>query len=89
MCRIIDATQYPYILEPDEMDLKQQIIRDADLMQVFEPNWIQQLMLGLCSEMDIPMDKMIPGQKDFLMKAQFNTNWGIFWKEQRWKEVKE
>ena len=43
VCRIIDATQYPYVLEPEEMDLKQQIIRDADLMQVFEYNWIQTL----------------------------------------------
>lgn len=89
VCRIIDATQYPYVLEPEEMDLKQQIIRDADLMQVFEYNWIQQNMMGLCSEMGITMDKMIPGQRDFLMKAQFNTNWGLFWKEQRWKEVRE
>lgn len=89
VCRIIDATQYPYVIEPEEMDLKQQIIRDADLMQVFEYNWIQQNMMGLCSEMGITMDKMIPGQKAFLMGAQFNTNWGIFWKEQRWKEVRE
>jgi hypothetical protein len=89
VCRIIDATQYPYIIEPSDMDLKQQIIRDADLMQVFEYNWIQQNMMGLCEEMGITMDKMIPGQKQFLMGAQFNTNWGIFWKEQRWKEVKE
>jgi hypothetical protein len=89
VCRIIDATQYPYVYEPHELDLKQQIIRDADLMQVFEYNWIQQNMMGLCSEMGITMDKMIPGQRDFLMSAQFNTNWGIFWKEQRWKEVKE
>jgi hypothetical protein len=88
ICRIIHATQYPYIIEPEDMDLKQQIIRDADLMQVFEYNWIQQNMMGLCSEMGITMDKMIPGQKDFLMGAQFNTNWGIFWKEQRWKDVK-
>ncbi len=57
VCRIIDATQYPYVLEPEEMDLKQQIIRDADLMQVFEYNWIQQNMMGLCSEMGITMDK--------------------------------
>jgi hypothetical protein len=89
VCRIIDATQYPYVIEPKDMDLKQQIIRDADLMQVFEYNWIQQNMMGLCSEMGITMDKMIPGQRQFLMSAQFNTNWGIFWKEQRWKGVKE
>jgi hypothetical protein len=87
--RIIDATQYPYIIEPEDMDLKQQIIRDADLMQIFEPNWIQQNIMGLCLEMNVPMDMMILGQIDFLMGAQFNTNWGIFWKEQRWKGVKE
>jgi hypothetical protein len=89
VCRIINATEYPYVIEPEVMDLKQQIIRDADLMQVFEPNWIQQLMLGLCLEMGITMGEMIPGQRDFLMKSQFNTTWGTFWKEQKWKEVKQ
>lgn len=89
VCRIIKATQYPYIIEPEDMDLKQQIIRDADLLQALEPNWIQQIIMGLSEEMNIPMDAMITGQKSFLMNAQFNTNWGIFWKEQRWKDVKQ
>lgn len=87
--RIIEATEYPYVIEPEDMDLKQQIIRDADLLQALEPNWIQQIIMGLSEEMNIPMEVMITGQKSFLMNAQFNTNWGIFWKEQRWKEVKE
>jgi hypothetical protein len=89
VCRIIDATQYPYVIEPEDMDLKQQIIRDADLLQALEPNWIQQIIMGLSEEMNIPIEVMISGQRKFLMNAQFNTNWGIFWKEQRWKEVKE
>lgn len=89
VCKIIDATQYPYIIEPKNMSFKQQIIRDADLMQVFEYNWIQQNMMGLCSEMNITMDKMIPGQKNFLMNAQFNTSWGVKWKNQLWKDVEE
>jgi hypothetical protein len=89
VCKIIDATQYPYVLDPEDMDLKQKIIRDADLMQVFEYNWIQQNMMGLCSEMGVTMDKMIVGQKQFLMSAQFNTEWGQGMRELKWGEVIE
>jgi len=89
VCRIIDATEYPYVIEPENMDLKQQIIRDADLLQSLEPNWIQQIIMGLSEEMNISIDDMITGQKSFLMNSQFNTNWGIFWKEQRWEDVKQ
>jgi len=85
--RIIKSTQYPYVIEVEHLDLKQQIIRDADLMQVFEYNWIQQNMMGLSTEMGIPLSKMILGQKDFLMSVKFNTTWGQFWGEQRWDDV--
>lgn len=89
VCGIIDVTQYPYVVQVEGMNLKQLIIRDADLMQVFEYNWIQQNMMGLSQEMNIPLGKMISGQKDFLNGAQFNTDWGLFWKEQRWRDVKD
>ncbi len=87
VCKIIDATQYPYVIESKDLDLTQEIIRDADLMQVFEYNWIQQNMMGLCSEMGVTMDKMIVGQKQFLMSAQFNTEWGKEKQSEKWEDV--
>tara|TARA_R110000803_G_scaffold157924_1_gene222241 strand:- start:9650 stop:10273 length:624 start_codon:yes stop_codon:yes gene_type:complete len=89
VCGIIGVTQYPYVVQVEDMNLKQLIIRDADLMQVFEYNWIQQNMMGLSQEMNIPLGKMISGQKDFLNGVQFNTDWGLFWEEQRWRDVKD
>lgn len=47
MNEILDATQYPYVIDSDKLNLKQSIIRDADLMQVYEYNWIHQNILGL------------------------------------------
>lgn len=89
VCGIISATQYPYVIGVEELNLKQLIIRDADLMQVFEYNWIQQNMMGLSQELKIPLGDMISGQKDFLNGVEFNTDWGLFWKEQRWGDVKD
>ena len=31
---IINATQYPYIIKPNELNIHQAIIRDADLCQI-------------------------------------------------------
>lgn len=87
VCRIVDATQYPYVIDVSDLDLKQKIIRDADLMQVYEYNWIQQNMMGLCSELNVTMDRMIEGQKKFLSSAEFNTDWGKEKHSAEWDNV--
>jgi len=84
---IIKATEYPYVIEPVNMSLRELIIRDADLMQVGEYNWIQQNMLGLSQEMNITLDKMIAGQTIFLTNSSFNTKWGAEWKRLNWETI--
>lgn len=73
---ILDATQYPYIVEESELNIYQKIIRDADLMQLFESNWIHQCMYGLAQEMNKDFEEFIQIQKKFLSNSKFNTDMG-------------
>lgn len=72
---IIRATQYPYL------DIKctqeQLLIRDLDLMGFFEPNIIQQNVLGLSQEMNIPLNEFLPKQIVFMKSTKFNTPYFI------------
>ena len=87
VCSIISTTEYPYTIESNELTQKQKILRDADLLQSLEPNWIQQVIMGLCQEMNIPIEDMIKGQRDFLSSIEFNTAWCMFYKKNNWGGV--
>ena len=63
--RIVNATQYPYVIPSDELDKQQQIIRDADLMQSIESTWFTHTTCGLCSEMDVDIEDFFDMQIDF------------------------
>ena len=84
---ILDATQYPYEIEGKDLTLKQGIIRDADLMQVFEYNWIHQNIWGLSQEIGLKFLDFVKPQRKFLDTAEFNTTWGKEMKKKMWGEV--
>lgn len=84
---ILDATQYPYIIEGSSLNIRQSIIRDADLMQVFEYNWIHQNIAGLSSELKMNFLDFVKPQRKFLDSTEFNTKWGKKMKKERWKDV--
>ena len=84
---ILDATQYPYVLESKDLDLRQKLIRDADLMQVFEYNLIHQNIAGLSTELKMNFIDFVAPQRKFLDSAEFNTNWGKRMKKERWEDV--
>lgn len=75
VCGLIEVTQFPYVKESEDLTISESIIRDADLLQVTEYNWIQQNILGLCVEMGITMEQMLEGQMKFLKGVKFNTVW--------------
>lgn len=87
MDKLLDATQYPYVIEGKDLDLKQGIIRDADLMQVFEYNWIHQNIAGLSSELKMDFLDFVQPQRKFLESASFNTDWGKKMHKERWDDV--
>lgn len=76
--RIIEVTQYPYVIPNKDLSLQEKIIRDADMLQPFEKNYIQQVIVGLLmEELDMTMEKALDAQIKFMknMKAEFNTEY--------------
>jgi len=84
---ILDATEYPYVIDSSKLNIRQSIIRDADLMQVFEYNWIHQNILGLSTELKMNFLDFVKPQRKFLDSVEFNTKWGKEMKKERWKDV--
>lgn len=85
--KILDATQYPYVLDNKDLNLSQKIIRDSDLMQIFEYNWIHQNVFGLSSELKIDVVDFLSSQRKFLENCEFQTDFCKKIKKERWKQV--
>lgn len=74
---IIRNTQFPYIPHTKDLDLEDQILRDADLSQALSFVWIQQVIFGLAREMNKPPLEILGMQKYFLENiAPPVTAWG-------------
>lgn len=84
---LINCTQYPYHVPFDDLTLHHKIIRDADMMQAFEYNWIHQTTLGLASESDKTFQDFIKLQRAFLENVTFYTPTALEYKNKRWKQV--
>lgn len=87
MFEIIDATQYPYVLKDYELNVYQSIIRDADLMEITEPDWISHIILGLCKEMHYPLTELMVGEKKFLREITMITSYGKYMQEIHGKTI--
>ena len=72
---MIEATHYPYKTKSEELGLLANIIRDADLAQVFSPAWIQQVVIGLALERGTAPIEVLKGQAAFLGDLSFHTPW--------------
>jgi len=72
---IIEATQYPYVIPEDQLSLEQKIIRDADLMQTFESNYLQQNWMGLSVEMKTDLLSSLKGSEKFWNSVKFHTDY--------------
>lgn len=84
---IIRTTQYPYVVDGKDLNLKQAILRDADLMMCLEDDWPQTVILGIREELKLDMEKTINGQEAFLKNISMNTEWGKIIKEKHWAEA--
>ena len=82
---IIKATEYPYVINDLELNKRQAIIRDADLLVSLEPDWFQNAVLGLMKEMNVvDISKMINGQLSFHRGIKMRTTAGILLYDTMW-----
>ena len=86
---IIDATQYPYVISSEDLCPYQKIIRDADLCQIYEYDWLKQNIFGLSLEMNIPVVDLLPGQIKFLESIEPLTDYGKYMHDKYFKSVLE
>lgn len=82
---IIDATQYPYVIEREDLTLEQSIIRDADLMISQDSDWMGNMIVGLAEEMGVgDFMKMTDGQHVFHQSIKMCSPWGKLVYENEW-----
>jgi hypothetical protein len=87
MFSLLNATQYPYIIPSEELDPYQKIIRDCDLCQIYEYDWLKQNIFGLSQEMNISVVDLIPKQRDFLSSIQPLSEYGKFMYDTHFEDV--
>jgi hypothetical protein len=84
---IIEATQYPYIIDKKDLTKNQSIIRDADLMVSMNDGFWSMGIFGLMDEMKIEdINSMVKGQISFhnsieltnpTAKYLYDNNWSF------------
>jgi len=73
---MIKATEYPYAIKDNDLTLHQQIIRDSDLMVIREPDWFQNIMVGLGKELKInDISKIIQVNHGFHKDINMRSKW--------------
>ncbi|HMP67578.1 MAG TPA: hypothetical protein PKA60_02415 [Candidatus Paceibacterota bacterium] len=74
--QIIEATEFPHKNRTDRhLNLMEMIIRDADMMQVFDVSWIQHVIFGLSAEWAKTPLEILRMQESFLRGIKWNTTW--------------
>jgi len=73
---LVSATEFPYTLGTDGLDLMARILRDADLGQAFSVAWIQQVIFGLSTEWGKDPLDLLRLQEPFHRNLRFQTEWG-------------
>lgn len=85
--KLISVTEFPYVKPNSNINKFDMIIRDADMMQQFEYNWISQTTLGLAEESNVGIKEFIKKQRHFLESIIFLTNTAKEFKKDNWKRI--
>lgn len=70
---IIKATEYPYIINDEDLTICQKIIRDLDLLMGLETTFIETTIVGLAKEFNRSIESMIKDQINFIKSVKFHT----------------
>ena len=89
--RIVRITRFPHLDRP--ASLAEEIIRDADLMQIYAPEWQKQILGGLRRELcisqgrEIGIIEMIALQLKFMEGVNWYTSWAKRKAEAKWESL--
>jgi hypothetical protein len=71
---LIVATEFPHIA--GELSLGAKIMRDADMSQIFNQVWLQQIVFGLAQEKGVSPLSVLEGEADLMNSLKFYSRWG-------------
>jgi len=71
----IRTTEHPYVIEERFLDLCAQILRDADMSQVFSPEGVPYVVNGLSKEWKEDPRDLLEMQPTFIRNIKFLTGW--------------
>jgi len=81
---IITCTEYPYVVDDEELTTEGRIIRDCDMSYLFEDIAIVKLYYGLRTEFGFTLKKFVESQKAFFDSVKFyNKVLQIVWTEKK------
>ncbi|MFA7088283.1 MAG: hypothetical protein WC146_03010 [Patescibacteria group bacterium] len=72
---LIESTEWPH---PQDRHVfkSMKILRDADISQIVDDVWWQQVIFGLSLEHGVPPISQLKNEINFLSKLQFESDWG-------------
>ncbi len=78
---LISNTQYPYVESENGFSLERKIIRDADVMMCYHPEYFRNVFIPLAIEMKIETTtdsllKFVKTQNDFITGREWCSRWG-------------
>ncbi|MBI6882349.1 hypothetical protein [Pseudomonas putida] len=78
MLETLQATQYPFTREP--LNHYQAVLRDADLLQILEPTWFDDLYINMYEEFlegspQLSFEQFCSNERWFIEKAKFFSDW--------------
>ena len=91
----IKATQYPYVIEDENLNNNQKLLRDCDILSYFGDTWISHTLFGLSKESDTDdYGDVLSRMEDFLSHANatIRTHYGkqmMNLRLEKWKKNKE
>ncbi len=74
---LIRATEYPYVVPVEKLDIRGKILRDADVSQALSVAWLQQVVFGLAKEWNRRPLEVLKMQESFLKGLTFHTEWAL------------
>ncbi len=70
---LIAVTRFPF--KKNNLRLYEQIMRDSDMAQLFEPDWIQQVIIGLSTEFNTDVVSFLKQQLIFIPHIKWHSDW--------------
>lgn len=75
IANLIWATEFPHRIRTELLSILEMILRDADVAQVLDVAWMQEVLFGLAEEWEMAPIDVLSHQVTFLENLKFGSEW--------------